>query len=171
MATKKLTYVEQLKHPNWQKKRLETLEDARWECEECGGKEITLHVHHKQYFKGRMAWEYSRDELAVLCESCHEDAHHVDERIKALLASVNAYEAHSLLAGFFGGRDGVDQGFVEEARQVDGYTFSIGFTAGIVAFLDIDNIEKVATYAAGLTHERQPARKLLADGGYVFGRE
>lgn len=58
----KMAYRDQLLHPNWQRKRLEMLEAAGWECTSCGGAEKTLHVHHKRYVKGRMAWEYEADE-------------------------------------------------------------------------------------------------------------
>lgn len=69
------TYAAKLKDPRWQKKRLEVLQRADWACEVCGDKESTLHVHHKRYFKGREPWEYDDDQLAVLCESCHEATH------------------------------------------------------------------------------------------------
>lgn len=71
----KMTYAEQLAHPNWQRKRLEVLEDAEWTCQGCGETEITLHVHHKRYVKGRMAWEYETDELQALCKDCHAKEH------------------------------------------------------------------------------------------------
>ena len=75
----KMTYSEQLKHPNWQRKRLEALNAAEFRCQCCYDAETTLHVHHKRYFKGRMAWEYALAELAVLCESCHEEEHAKDD--------------------------------------------------------------------------------------------
>lgn len=68
----KMTYAEQLKHPKWQKRRLEILNRARFECENCGDKDNTLHVHHRIYRKSAMAWDYSDEELAALCEACHE---------------------------------------------------------------------------------------------------
>lgn len=71
----KLTYWEQLLHPIWQRKRLETLEDAAWTCEICEATEVTLHVHHRRYIKGRMVWEYDRDALQVLCADCHAAEH------------------------------------------------------------------------------------------------
>lgn len=88
-AMAKLTYSEQLKHPNWQRKRLERLELAGWECEGCGSKDITLHIHHKRYIKGRMAWEYENDELECLCETCHESHHALRERLDKALAAID----------------------------------------------------------------------------------
>jgi len=67
----KMTYSEQLKHPKWQKRRLEILNRAGFRCESCEESEKTLHVHHKRYHKGAMAWEYADDELVALCEDCH----------------------------------------------------------------------------------------------------
>ena len=38
------TYLEKLKDPRWQKKRLEILERDGWKCMACGEKEKTLRV-------------------------------------------------------------------------------------------------------------------------------
>jgi len=78
----KKTYAEKLKDPRWQKKRLEVLSDAEFQCELCGDTESTLHVHHKQYIKGHDVWEYERQQLACLCESCHENQHDLDVRFQ-----------------------------------------------------------------------------------------
>ncbi len=67
-----MTYAEQLKHPNWQRRRLEILQRAEFRCESCADADTTLHVHHKIYRKGSKAWEYSDSELEALCERCHE---------------------------------------------------------------------------------------------------
>ena len=84
-----MTYSEQLKHPNWQKLRLEVLSDAEWRCERCMDADSTLHVHHKHYVKGRMAWEYSRQELAALCETCHDEEHEQQPIRRELLARLD----------------------------------------------------------------------------------
>jgi hypothetical protein len=82
---KKMTYAEQLKHPNWQRKRLQMLEAAKWICTCCEATDKTLHVHHKKYVKGRMAWEYDASELEVLCEDCHEAEHFAEADLEYLL--------------------------------------------------------------------------------------
>lgn len=68
----KLSYSEQLKHPRWQKKRLKILQRDSFECNNCGSKEKTLHVHHHNYERGKMAWEYDDNLLSTLCEDCHK---------------------------------------------------------------------------------------------------
>jgi hypothetical protein len=68
---KKLTYAEQLAHPKWQKKRLEILNRDMFTCQSCEAKDITLHVHHKAYIKGKMAWEYDDEFYQSLCKDCH----------------------------------------------------------------------------------------------------
>jgi hypothetical protein len=70
-------YWAKLKDPRWQKKRLEVMEYNDFACEHCGDAESTLNVHHKAYKKKADPWEYSIDELACLCETCHEEAHRV----------------------------------------------------------------------------------------------
>jgi len=75
----KMTYAEQLAHPKWQRKRLDTLNAAGWKCANCAAGDVTLHVHHRRYIKGRMAWEYEEDELSVLCKDCHQSEHEIKE--------------------------------------------------------------------------------------------
>lgn len=82
----KTTYSEQLKHPMWQKKRLEVLNAANFQCACCRDKETTLHVHHKHYVKGRLPWEYEASDLEALCVDCHESAHVSKARIDAVVA-------------------------------------------------------------------------------------
>lgn len=82
----KLSYSEQLKHPNWQRKRLEILERDGFQCVCCDAKEKTLHVHHKTYIKGRMAWDYEEGNLESLCEDCHEKAHDRKTKMDEVLA-------------------------------------------------------------------------------------
>lgn len=45
----KMKYSEQLKHPKWQKKRLEILKRDKWKCKKCKDDTTTLNVHHKEY--------------------------------------------------------------------------------------------------------------------------
>ena len=68
-------YGEKLKHPKWQKRRLEILERDGWKCTNCGNAEEELHVHHRNYTHGASPWEYSDDELTTLCHICHRIRH------------------------------------------------------------------------------------------------
>lgn len=100
------TYFEKLKDPRWQKKRLEALARYYWTCERCGDTESTLHVHHRQYFKGREPWEYEVGQLAVLCEDCHGTQHESEDNLLLAASFVvlegpyNRDSAASLIAGF-----------------------------------------------------------------------
>lgn len=67
-----MNYSEKLKHPKWQKKRLEVLEKANFTCELCGETEVPLHVHHKTYQKNKDPWEYHTSLLAAYCSDCHK---------------------------------------------------------------------------------------------------
>ena len=70
-----MSYAEQLKKPQWQKKRLETLQRDEWTCQTCGDTEATLTVHHKSYrmVDGKFVdvWDYEDSWLITLCEKCH----------------------------------------------------------------------------------------------------
>ena len=75
------SYSEKLKDPRWQKLRLEALDAAEWKCKACYEKDETLHVHHRKYIKGREPWEYSLDELIVVCKTCHKEIHDYKDKI------------------------------------------------------------------------------------------
>lgn len=97
------SFFSQYKHPKWQEKRLEALQAAEFTCQHCFDKDSQLHVHHKRYVKGRLVWEYSIDELEVLCDSCHETAHEVKDRFQSLIASFNSVainEFYWLILGY-----------------------------------------------------------------------
>ena len=72
-----MSYQEQLRHPKWQKKRLEILERDMWTCKTCGDTEATLTVHHKSYRKddGKFVdvWDYNNNDLVTMCINCHSE--------------------------------------------------------------------------------------------------
>jgi hypothetical protein len=68
-----VSYSDFLKHPLWQRKRLEILQAHKFKCDKCGDKDTTLHVHHGYYERGLKPWEYPTDTLHVLCEICHAE--------------------------------------------------------------------------------------------------
>lgn len=65
MAT---SYKDQLKHPEWQKRRLKIFERDNFTCQICLDTEETLQVHHKSYDKSKKAWEYGDDRLVTLAK-------------------------------------------------------------------------------------------------------
>lgn len=67
-------YYELLRHPKWQRKRLEILERDGFACLECGEENKTIQVHHSYYESNLKPWEYPSDSLHSLCEDCHKQA-------------------------------------------------------------------------------------------------
>ncbi len=68
-------YGRKLRHPKWQRARLEAMQLAGWNCTRCGDTETPLEVHHTTYRAGAEPWEYPLAELRVFCERCHEFEH------------------------------------------------------------------------------------------------
>ncbi len=106
---KKLNYGEQLKHPLWQRKRLEVFEKFNFTCFACDGKEKTLHAHHKSYIKGRQAWDYEVDNFEALCEDCHKETHESKELLNSVIAQFPSIMLTGLAAVLVGyGEECVD---------------------------------------------------------------
>ena len=63
-------YISYLRSEHWRERRLEFLEAANWECEECGGK--ANQVHHLNY---DCLYEEEDDDVMVSCWECHQDKH------------------------------------------------------------------------------------------------
>lgn len=93
-----------MRHPEWQKKRLEVLSDANFECRLCNDTQTELHVHHKIYRVNSKPWQYDFDELDCLCSKCHKReterareikeilfVHAFDESVDAVVAAVSPY--------------------------------------------------------------------------------
>jgi hypothetical protein len=70
-----------MRHPKWQKRRLEVLDIFNFTCTQCRAGDLELHVHHKIYRTGAKPWEYDDIELTVICKPCHEKE---TERVRAI---------------------------------------------------------------------------------------
>lgn len=66
-----MTYKEQIRHPKWQKKRLEIMQRDDFKCQYCKSENKTLNVHHLCYISGLKIWEYDNELLITLCEKHH----------------------------------------------------------------------------------------------------
>jgi len=93
-------YTDKFKDPRWQKKRLEVLKENEFSCCKCGDDKSTLNVHHKLYKKGKDPWEYSIDELMVLCEECHGNIHKARERLDLILSEITDSYIIERIAGY-----------------------------------------------------------------------
>jgi len=75
-----------------------------FKCELCDDKDNMLHVHHKAYKKGAMAWEYENSNFMCLCKECHDIAHKEKNLLNEVIDSINPskyMEAATLLHAFF----------------------------------------------------------------------
>ena len=66
------SYLQKLKDPRWQKKRLEVLHNANFTCQLCYDNNETLQVHHLSYLNGKEPWDYNLNNFKCLCATCHE---------------------------------------------------------------------------------------------------
>ena len=82
------SYFELLKHPKWQKRRLEILSQNGFECSNCGSTKKTLHVHHCYYEKGKKPWEYPDSALRCLCVDCHQSAEAAKLALEKVLSEI-----------------------------------------------------------------------------------
>lgn len=155
----KMTYRDQLLHPSWQRRRLEVLSRDRFSCTECEATDKTLHVHHKRYVKGRMAWEYEDGDLTTLCKDCHESGHEVKKLIEreiALRESCDMAGIHAFLVGVRGGQvesEGCPKAYADTVLMPGdeaSKSYWIGSLAGMLSeTLNAD--EAVALFMAAVT--------------------
>lgn len=71
-----IPYEEQLQDKRWEAFRKFIFAVRGKKCEMCGGTHI-LQVHHPKYKGGRLAWEYTCNEVQVLCKECHKKIHNI----------------------------------------------------------------------------------------------
>lgn len=66
-----MEYIELLRHPYWQKKRLEIFNRDNFTCMYCGDTQTNLQVHHLYYRFELLPWQYPNEALETLCDLCH----------------------------------------------------------------------------------------------------
>jgi len=121
-------YAKKLLDPRWQKLRLETLEASGWSCACCNSgieDEKTLHVHHRQYFKGREPWEYDVGQLEVLCVECHSDRHEEEDALLLVCSFIDSDRNYgrNFFASMIAGMTGV---MPDQMFRTDHVGYSIG---------------------------------------------
>ena len=67
-------YDQQLKDERWFAFREFIFAVREKRCEQCGAAD-NLQIHHPKYIAGRLAWEYTCNEVQVLCRKCHAAIH------------------------------------------------------------------------------------------------
>ena len=67
-----MSYSDLLKHPEWQKKRLELMKARGWSCSICTDTSSNLQIHHLYYKRDSLPWEYPDNAFQVVCSLCHE---------------------------------------------------------------------------------------------------
>lgn len=73
---RKMSFEEYRLTPEWQTKRTQALSRAGYRCQTCGCRDTRLDVHHNSY---KCYGDESICDLVVLCETCHELFHGVEE--------------------------------------------------------------------------------------------
>lgn len=73
---KQIPYKEQLKTKEWIRFRKVVFKSRGRTCEMCGAT-TNLQIHHPKYISGRKAWEYTIEDVMVLCRKCHETTHNI----------------------------------------------------------------------------------------------
>lgn len=155
-------YKSQYTHPKWQKRRLEMLEAANFQCQSCEETEKTLHVHHKRYVKGRDVWDYGDEELEVLCEDCHKHEHFQKDELNKMLASMSSIQIADLIcivAGMQSYLMEIDDEQLANWRSLNKTAVDAGYIAGSL-------INDRCSDAAGLAdvlRSNAPDRPLFAE--------
>lgn len=149
-------YYDLLKNPLWQKKRLERLEKSNWQCENCGANDNSLHVHHKLYFKNKNPWDYDDEQLEVLCDPCHKNAHNAMEAIKTIISYSDKFEIYNLLCGYCD--EEINHKYELEPNDIyDNYLLCRGIFAGLMQYVHPKNYNDIAEYIINLSFDKENA--------------
>lgn len=73
---KQKEYNKLLQQKEWKDFRKLVFKERGRKCEKCG-RESNLQIHHTQYRKGWLPWEYPMSMIKVLCRGCHASVHHI----------------------------------------------------------------------------------------------
>lgn len=162
------SYADQIKHPKWQKRRLEMLDEASFTCSACGATEKTLHVHHKRYVKGRQIWEYSDTELEVLCEDCHGVAHDLKDRLARVLLGKFMGEpaeqfTYGLLCGFLQPFGEVKEEDWVFALQHHTPSFEVGYFLAALGYSELKEAVRAKVEAGRIPSDHPILKHLLEE--------
>lgn len=149
-------YFELLKSPLWQKKRLENLDIAGWQCDNCGNKHNQLQVHHKQYIKGKNPWEYENEQLQVLCNKCHGDMHEMIDAIKTIISYSDIYEIFNLLKGYVDDNINAKYDLHNDNCYISDFS-NIGVIASIINLTHHKHYKYIAENIINLSFDKEAA--------------
>ncbi len=70
-------------------------------CEFCGEESAShWHLHHKRYEDGKEPWEYSFEDIRMLCPVCHKEMHEFEKMLRAWIIGMSSnafYEFSNLV--------------------------------------------------------------------------
>lgn len=75
-----IKYEDQLKDERWVAFRRFVKKVRGQKCEICGSTKC-LQVHHTHYNKNCFAWEYTCNDVLVLCKDCHSKIHNKNQKV------------------------------------------------------------------------------------------
>lgn len=137
----KKTYQEKLRHPKWQKLRLEIMKRDKFKCNVCKDEETTLNVHHLQYTVDDV-WDEPKQNLITVCEHCHFEIEWMKKRFSDFdIKDLNIEKS-----------DGWDDGYRimfiaydgnVSMRIYDADNYIIGFNLGTNTILQLKKILKL----------------------------
>jgi len=82
-----MSYASKLKDPRWIELRDKAIKHYDGcNCFGCGCAE-SIHVHHDKYDYSKEPWEYTVDDLSLLCNVCHENYHKNNKLLKKILTN------------------------------------------------------------------------------------
>ncbi len=90
-----MSYAEDLKSVEWQKKRLSVLTRDNWTCQLCKDTETQLHIHHKFYQRDRKCFEYDDEDLITYCKHCHALVEYAKDHFKDVQEILHVFK-HSI---------------------------------------------------------------------------
>lgn len=122
-----MNYLEKLKSPKWQKKRLEILQRDEFKCCYCNDTETELQIHHLKYTQE--PWQAPNKDLITLCKHCHSLVSKY-KSLDVIFIEKNCYDSHDIISLVVKSRENNKEHIVVYDMYKDDIKFIVEFIIG-----------------------------------------
>ncbi len=84
------SFQQQYSDDRWKRRAKEFRSTYGRFCQSCRREDVVLHVHHVNYQRDVPLWDHGDEDMAMLCEACHQQIHQTIKVFRVIAARCNA---------------------------------------------------------------------------------